>query len=176
MTTQHTPGPWCVESALTLPDGRFLPASIIEPDSITYLATATTWEPAQQAECDANMMLMAAAPELLAALRNCVDFLEDCFGGVAEPTCLDTARAAIAKATGQAYPDADTSPSVHSKETVIAYLRGKTEAELRALVREAGFNPDYYDTEEHLWERLYGEMTVTLCEPFRPADYTAIQP
>jgi len=82
--TQHTPGPWVIhpealgEHSIVTPDGRGLIADIY-------------------GRSPANARLIAAAPELLEALQDCV--------AVPNKNRPDEvwqrARAAIAKATGQ---------------------------------------------------------------------------
>lgn len=51
---------------------------------------------------DANGRKMAAAPELLEALQDCVEWLEiNAYAGTAEHAAIENARAAIAKALGK---------------------------------------------------------------------------
>jgi len=101
MSAQHTPGPWSCAGAY----GRY-GRSIIGPDG-ENIGHVQTDRPARRndaghgeteplAHGEANARLIAAAPDLLAALRGIVDAL----GG----ECFDwgPARAAIAKATGGA--------------------------------------------------------------------------
>lgn len=87
-TISHTPGPW------TLAGGR-----VIETTSGEFAVNRTTgdgWRRSPR-ELDANARLVAAAPELLEALRRCADRLGDMDCGDE----LDAARAAIAKAEGR---------------------------------------------------------------------------
>jgi hypothetical protein len=95
MTTQHTPGPW--ELRQSVRGYWFIDC---EQGGESYTLTAL--------ECnEADARLMAAAPDLLAALQECVDYL-DCIPEAAAGGCDDArklvriARAAIAKATGGA--------------------------------------------------------------------------
>lgn len=92
----HTPGPWIAENndgygALTIwskmtPTGGGTPGPMI--------ATVV----GDNAEADANGCLMAAAPDLLAALQACLDY-----GSMTgDEWVVDRAIAAIAKATGGA--------------------------------------------------------------------------
>ncbi len=102
MKTNHTPGPWKVDEARTGPYGDY-DSSIIARDGLTYIGTITGDDrhgtadqydaavPAQEAH--ANARLIAAAPELLAALKH---LIRD--GG---PGDFPTAEAAIAKAEGK---------------------------------------------------------------------------
>lgn len=78
--TQHTPGPWARNGNLIEgPDG----------ETVAYVTAYNTMTPQQKA----NVRLIAAAPELLAALENVM----------ANPTTFsfEPIRAAIAKATGE---------------------------------------------------------------------------
>jgi hypothetical protein len=99
MSTKHTPGPW---GPLTLlPDN--LEIGIDYPDGDDrdhYLATVTCGDPD---ELQANAQLIAAAPELLAALAwidRLVSRDEGCDGDDLEAISVK-ARAAIAKAIGE---------------------------------------------------------------------------
>ena len=91
--TQHTPGPW-IASHRSIQDGQggsqrwhILAGS----DQSIQVCTLKGWDD----EDEANARLIAAAPELLAALIACERQLDrETLGGEA----LDAARAAIAKA------------------------------------------------------------------------------
>ncbi|WP_238908144.1 hypothetical protein [Achromobacter ruhlandii] len=108
MTTKHTPGPWSthlVDSTVVVIPRRPFPQQI---------STLGHSEVADE-EDYANARLIAAAPELLAALEDCQTALEwaieqgggpDCEheAGVCfcnENNALNYARAAIAKAKGE---------------------------------------------------------------------------
>jgi hypothetical protein len=85
--TQHTPGPWRVRHGVN--------EAFIDAPPIVCLAVVNSLcdLPKAVAECKANARLIAAAPELLAALRWVVgDDNSD------EP-CMVAGRAAIEKAT-----------------------------------------------------------------------------
>jgi hypothetical protein len=130
--TKHTPGPWTAQQDCRsyrntgIFDGNNPDAqgnqnawAIYGHTRIAILTEAETWLPQQQV--DANARLIAAAPELLEELRNCVrhnaDILDNCLfpahGLKANLTPEQSlwrekikkwnteARAAIAKATGQ---------------------------------------------------------------------------
>lgn len=93
--TKHTPGPWFVDGAK--------PWQIIlrtEKTNMLRIASANTQFTRTYA---ANARLMAAAPELLEALKNATSVLKAFAGhvkdGIADVT-LEQARAAIAKAEG----------------------------------------------------------------------------
>lgn len=103
--TQHTPGPWNDNSRKPLPldpdpewdlacavwtaDGEFFVCSAKGPSK------AGKFNRLSPQERHANMRLIAAAPELLAALRRAV-------AGVMDPEARQLAKAAIAKAEGSA--------------------------------------------------------------------------
>lgn len=84
---KHTPGPWVAQgtAVMKLHD---------------LLGAATADENAEQAE--ANVRLIAAAPDLLAALRDALEFIglcdEDTIYAAREAGVFDTGEAAIAKA------------------------------------------------------------------------------
>jgi hypothetical protein len=85
MNTKHTPGPW-----------KCVPDAWIVADNGAVILTSQGME-------EADARLIAAAPDLLAALQAMFDRIGD--GGYF-PSCgktiSDQARAAIAKATGAA--------------------------------------------------------------------------
>ena len=90
----HTPGPWVRD--------RYCPASgwvdiRIESDPFALPIASTRYE-----NTEANARLIAAAPELLEALRGALSYLS-LYGPSAQPALL-SARAAIAKATGNQTP------------------------------------------------------------------------
>lgn len=85
MSTQHTPGPWIVER-----DGAMLEVCNAE----TLFTVARVFRQEQ------NARLIAAAPDLLAALLALMD-LESRGRVMPIGREWDAARAAIAKATGQ---------------------------------------------------------------------------
>jgi len=100
-TTGHTPGPWAIDAA---PAG-----SRITIQAGTLTVCEVGW-PCRESEADAR--LIAAAPELLAALRQAYTALEKSVhfetslpfwrkGGDGYAAAMD-ARAAIAKAEGSA--------------------------------------------------------------------------
>ena len=88
-TTQHTPGPWSIA-------GYHVGTMGVTVASVIYAAGAER----------ANARLIAAAPDLLAALEriaNSEEYHGDTFSCDFE-TLQSVARAAIAKATGQDVP------------------------------------------------------------------------
>lgn len=105
--TKHTPGPWIAAKGagwlVTRPNAqerREAAIAVGMTPAVTIVGTPYNWF--DEEESEANARLIAAAPELLEALKalvnNCADY---------EPwqrPCLtfDNARAAIAKAEGGA--------------------------------------------------------------------------
>ncbi len=86
MSTKHTPGPWVVNPVRAQVDATHAP--------ICQLLWPTRMR--SEDETESNARLIAAAPELLAALDEIArDY-------VTPPRLADIARAAIAKAKGQA--------------------------------------------------------------------------
>lgn len=101
MTTQHTPGPWAVTTVGSC-HGIHPAASDNERDDICRVAPhnyhPNGWQ-AAKGEAEANARLIAAAPDLLAALEACLQRL-DSHDDQSVPECL-VALAAIKKATGK---------------------------------------------------------------------------
>jgi hypothetical protein len=99
MSAQHTPGPW---HAMAPRIGAAI--TIYAHNGATPIATTAsntsplTMEMHRRGEVKANAALIAAAPELLAALREMLEYAEERCDAVA----TNKARAAIAKATGNA--------------------------------------------------------------------------
>ena len=104
--SQHTPGPWAVTTVGSC-HGVHPAASSNERDDICRVTPHNYhpdgW-PAAKAEAEANARLIAAAPELLAALVALMGEanLGDVYLDDDDRAKLDVARAAIAKATGAA--------------------------------------------------------------------------
>ena len=106
MSANHTKGPWIVTK-----DGESNISREIMAGKFT-LATAhlRDWNPESQGERNANADLIAAAPDLLAALEVLLNSpnIKKCLNGywstadVGGYACVNQARAAIAKAKGQA--------------------------------------------------------------------------
>lgn len=87
-TAAHTEGPWNRDRYGNLLDanGR----------NVLFRGVAIAAAGSMVAEAEANTDLIAAAPELLAALQRCLDY-----GSMTgDESVADQARAAIAKATG----------------------------------------------------------------------------
>lgn len=103
MTAKHTPGPWKVWKSFEGPDAwgqDYYSLSIHDMASMSKIATVESWHGKNEsAESERNADLMAAAPDLLAALEAMirefdVDFIEH---GSIE---IKQARAAISRARG----------------------------------------------------------------------------
>ena len=100
----HTPGPWKTQTHISLDR-----LEIRDADGRRIAVCAMDF-PMSAKTHDANARLIAAAPELLAALAEAVDELEqmhrhyygNCPGGCPACVAIDKARAAIAKAEGRA--------------------------------------------------------------------------
>jgi hypothetical protein len=92
MQTTHTPGPWKIAAT----------GHVVTAADYSRICRVEQLPGMDSREIDANARLIAAAPELLDALQNIVNSLT--LAGPPELACqqyqLDTARAAIAKATG----------------------------------------------------------------------------
>jgi hypothetical protein len=97
MNTQHTPGPWHI-----VPNGR----DAFNVSSFDYGRICTVHDPlapemARMPELEATARLIAAAPELLAALQLCVtkfSQLKDTEMTLGMARALEESHAAIAKA------------------------------------------------------------------------------
>lgn len=96
---KHTPGPWTVDRAWHIDKG-FL--RIIRDPRLERVAMIPDVE-RELEEAIGDAHLIAAAPDLLATLRELVRYVRDEFS-CSHPLCeaADRARAAIAKAEGQA--------------------------------------------------------------------------
>ena len=81
MTAQHTPGPWEVADCLMNEDERWVHSSELGG----VIAGVWPWgdDEVGEQQREANARLIAAAPDLLAALDNLVSFMTD------DHTCQD---------------------------------------------------------------------------------------
>lgn len=96
MTTTHTPGPWHI--------GLRQAEKIIYDKTGWAVANATVYHGKEDAEqVKANARLIAAAPDMLAALQEVVDAYQRHFAvmPIVWQTIDDIASAAIAKAKGE---------------------------------------------------------------------------
>lgn len=101
MSAQHTPGPWSADSR----GGGVIKGSKIyeyaRGANTRQLALACLHDDLGPEERDANVCLIAAAPELLAACEEAVDFYNT-IGSPHTDGLRERARAALAKARGGA--------------------------------------------------------------------------
>jgi hypothetical protein len=88
----HTPEPWEIAKG---DDGRFIDIVDVNGDGI--LSTLRN----RNAESAANIHLLAAAPDLLAALKVVIDDSVWCHANFCECKVCKQVRAAIAKAEGR---------------------------------------------------------------------------
>lgn len=114
MKAQHTLGPWIAYREDDKFDSSETIMRIIDPTSLDHpqgpvtIATINVYAHAPHLdEPDSNMRLIAAAPELLAALENAANVLAGIATGDLKTIGKDSpalvqARAAIAKARGEA--------------------------------------------------------------------------
>jgi hypothetical protein len=96
MNTKHTPGPWEAFGPVKF--------TVYGGDPKVRIAVIDYCTGAPTDEHDANGRLIAAAPDLLAALRLAQEAMRaplDDWKGEIERKALDAARAAIAKAEGK---------------------------------------------------------------------------
>lgn len=96
MGTKHTPGPWHT--------GGYSSRIIYAGDGFA-VADATVFHGRHEGEHEANARLIAAAPELLDVLQEvtrCLAWHEEQHGVGMDRKAVESARAAIAKATGSA--------------------------------------------------------------------------
>lgn len=95
--SKHTPGPWAVQKSEDCM-GRKLDDMvrwvITADDHDLWISTGPTWDPEHSEESEANARLIAAAPQLLEALKRLDQY------GHTQAT-WDFALLAIAKATGK---------------------------------------------------------------------------
>jgi hypothetical protein len=96
MTTKHTPGPWYVGSGTYEGRNIYSVASVTDDDGFTYQPIVASAEDDGIKCWDANARLIAAAPDLLEALKRCKF---DSLNMTLEDR--EFCRAAIAKATGE---------------------------------------------------------------------------
>lgn len=90
--SKHTPGPWV--------SIRYLDSRFYELGSNEFHARLAFTHGEGDTD-EANMRLIAAAPDLLEALENLADYIDE-RAGDNECRPLENARAAIAKAKGEA--------------------------------------------------------------------------
>ncbi len=96
--TTHTPAPWHIPA----PWGGFTHIEGPQGELLFGLAAGSADEKQSDETCEANARLIAAAPELYAALRDLLDVRERALSveAVLLP-CVTAARAALAKVEGR---------------------------------------------------------------------------
>jgi hypothetical protein len=90
---KHTPGPWAIFKVRL--SGMFLIGKAADVDLANSDGHA-------MADNEADARLIAAAPDLLAALEVCAEELRNISSNVLMNAAYQNARAAISKATGEA--------------------------------------------------------------------------
>jgi len=96
---KHTPGPWHLEEMGYNSSSYYIRGSSESGDRLTIGKGAVAHIPRSTANpMEANARLIAAAPELLEALIECLE----CEFAVTDRAAIAKAEAAIAKATGAA--------------------------------------------------------------------------
>lgn len=96
----HTPGPW--QPMFSVSDEGSILGPSNDENSIAVIAKMRLYQKCSkdlQEQADANIRLIAAAPELLAALSAIVDGWDNWSDKGRIENAIDAARAAIAKAT-----------------------------------------------------------------------------
>lgn len=92
--SKHTPGPWSV--------ARHGYGTFYEAHAFIEHSVCGIWWPDGNVEQEANARLIAAAPELLEALKRLTEGMEASGGWDGDDEDFDTAMKAIAKAEGRA--------------------------------------------------------------------------
>ena len=108
MKTSHTPGPWRALPAkdFTYENGKALKVASANPSHHSdFKFTAIVYGDMVDGRCEADAALIAAAPDLLAALENAANVLAGIATGDLKSIGKDShalmqARAALAKARG----------------------------------------------------------------------------
>jgi len=96
MGAKHTDGPWAFECG----DHSHRYVHVTDADDRTVHYKYAAAGPNEAARDEANARLIASAPDLLEALQSLVANLAE--GDFISETRIDAARAAIARATGEA--------------------------------------------------------------------------
>lgn len=101
MAKEHTPGPWTTE-------GRY----ILYGEKNDWLATVERFHGEYEAESQANARLIAAAPELLEALKGILEIGKRNMENPKYDGYFNTARAAIARAEGNEPEEHTSEPEI----------------------------------------------------------------
>ena len=105
--SKHTPAPWVLKIRPAVHDDNVTVAEIEQPRSVKYRGIVAYMQSAEhiygidEDELVANARLIAAAPDMLEALKLCANYIANTESelGITLP-CGEKARAAIAKAEG----------------------------------------------------------------------------
>ena len=102
--SEHTAGPWKIDKAArALRNAGTVEINAHDWDALAVVYVRTVCEPSSEGE--ANARLIAAAPDLLESLQNIAEYWnQDQNEAAMADACwhaIHTARAAIAKATGE---------------------------------------------------------------------------
>lgn len=103
MTSVHTPGPWDIRDATIWgPKGEEV-ATVSDERGPLHRVNGEIRKvgPKSIAIAEANLRLLAAAPTMLAALRDCIAALESDTETNQQAAALLNAQAAVAKAEGK---------------------------------------------------------------------------
>lgn len=100
-STAATPGPWQVRVEPSLTKTRCIVHEVWRGTRLFFRHIATVSVHGPDAENEANAHLLAAAPELLAACKQAVEFLDNGPGGTGMDAACVRVREAIAKAQGK---------------------------------------------------------------------------
>lgn len=99
-----TPGPWKVSVSPSLVKTRCIVHEVWRGTRLFFRRVATVSIHGPDAENEANAHLLAAAPDLLAACKQAVEFLDNGPDGTGVDAACVRVRAAIAKAEGKGTP------------------------------------------------------------------------
>ena len=97
MSNKHTPGPWFAEDLIEGTDQEFIGVS---SDNVNNIADVWAIDTTQE-QCQANARLIAAAPELLEALRSAHHMLTRDYIDPAKMAVVYKCSEAIELATGE---------------------------------------------------------------------------
>lgn len=97
----NTPGPWKVSVSPSLLKTRCIVREERQGTRLLSRHVATVSVHGPDGENEANAHLLAAAPDLLAACKQAVEFLDNGPGGTGMDAACVRVRAAIAKAQGK---------------------------------------------------------------------------